>query len=273
MIRRLLMYIVLTIFAVTTILPFMYMIATALTPDSYIIPYPPILFPKSFYLGNFIAALSSNNFLRYFMNSVFVSTVSTVIAIVVSSMSAYAFARFNFRFKEQIFKLYLFSLMIPGLLNIVPQFLFINSIGLVDSYAGLILLYVGAGIAYNTFFLRGFFQSIPREIEESAIIDGASRFTIFTRIILPLSKPALGTFAIFAFTGFWDEFSSALTIIKSVSMRTLPIAIQLFRQQHGTDWGLIFAATLIALIPIIIFFIVFQKRFIKGDFLSGSIKG
>jgi len=273
MIRRILMYIVLIIFAVTTVLPFMYMIATALTPDSYIMPYPPILLPESFYLGNFIAALSSNNFLRYFMNSVFVSTISTAIAIVVSSMSAYAFARFNFRFKEEIFKLYLFSLMIPGLLNIVPQFLFINSIGLVDSYAGLILLYVGAGIAYNTFFLRGFFQSIPREIEESAIIDGASRFTIFTRIILPLSKPALGTFAIFAFTGFWDEFSSALTIIKSVSMRTLPIAIQLFRQQHGTDWGLIFAATLIALIPIIIFFIVFQKRFIKGDFLSGSVKG
>jgi multiple sugar transport system permease protein len=273
MIKKILMYVVLILFSITTILPFMYMVATAFTPDSYIIPYPPILIPAAFYLGNFIAALSSNNFLKYFMNSVFVSSISTLVAIIVSSMSAYAFARFEFRFKEKLFKLYLFSLMIPGLLNIVPQFLFINTIGLVDSYFGLILLYVGAGIAYNTFFLRGFFQSIPREIEESAIIDGASRFTIFTRIIMPLSKPALGTFAIFAFTGFWDEFSSALTIIKSVGKRTLPIAIQLFRQQHGTDWGLIFAATLIALVPIIIFFIVFQKRFIKGDFLSGSVKG
>jgi multiple sugar transport system permease protein len=163
--------------------------------------------------------------------------------------------------------------MVPGLINIVPQFLLINSLGLVDTYGGLTLLYIGGGIAGNTFFLRGFFESIPRELEESVIIDGGSRWTIYFRLILPLSKPAIATFSIFAFTGFWDEFYGALTIIKTEAKRTLPIAIQLFRGQHGSDWGLIFAASLIAVAPTILIFIIFQRKFIKDNALSGSVKG
>lgn len=267
------LYIVLSLFAFTTIFPFAYMIATAFTPDTYTLPYPPIIIPKDFYLGNFVNAFESNNFGRYFLNSVFVSVVSTIAAIIVSTLTAYAFARFKFRGKEIIFNLFIFSMMVPGLLNIVPQLLLINSLGLVDTYTGLILLYVGGGIAGNTFFLRGFFESIPRELEESVIIDGGNRWTIYLRLIIPMSKPAIGTFSIFAFTGFWDEFFGALTIIKTESKRTLPIAIQLFRGQHGSDWGLIFAASLIAIIPIITIFIVFQKVFIKDNMISGSLKG
>lgn len=271
--KRIPLYIILLIFGVTTLFPFMYMIATAFTPDTYTMPYPPILFPKSFYLGNFINAIKSNNFGRYFLNSAFVSILSTIFALVVSSLTAYGFARFNFKGKEIIFKIFLFTMMVPGLLNIVPQFLVIKSMKLVDTYTGLILLYIGGGIAGNTFFLRGFFESIPIELEESVIIDGGSRWTIFTKIILPLSKPALGTFSIFAFTGFWDEFYGALTLIKTPSKRTLPIALQLFRGQHASDWGLIFAASLIAIAPVILIFIIFQKKFVKGGALNGSIKG
>ncbi|XMB66073.1 carbohydrate ABC transporter permease [Mycoplasmatota bacterium zrk1] len=270
---RLFIYIIMLIFAVTTILPFAYMVATALTPDTYTMPYPPIIIPKKFYIGNFIAAFKSNNFGRYFLNSLFVSVTSTICAITVSSLTAYSFARFTFRGKELIFKVFLFSMMVPGLVNIVPQFLVLKTLDLIDTYFGLILLYIGGGIAGSTFFLRGFFESIPKELEESVVIDGGTRWTVFRHIILPLSKPALATFSIFAFTGFWDEFLQALTVIKSVDKRTLPIAIQLFRGQHGSDWGLIFAASLISIIPIITIFILFQKRFIKGDFLSGSSKG
>lgn len=271
--KRIPLYVILLIFGVTTLFPFMYMIATAFTPDTYTMPYPPILFPKSFYLGNFINAIKSNNFGRYFLNSAFVSILSTLFALIVSSLTAYGFARFNFKGKEIIFKIFLFTMMVPGLLNIVPQFLVIKSMKLVDTYTGLILLYIGGGIAGNTFFLRGFFESIPIELEESVIIDGGSRWTIFTKIILPLSKPALGTFSIFAFTGFWDEFYGALTLIKTPSKRTLPIALQLFRGQHASDWGLIFAASLIAIVPVILIFIIFQKKFVRGGALNGSIKG
>ncbi len=203
------------------------------------------------------------------MNSVFVSVTSTILAIMVSTLTAYSFARFKFRGKEILFNLFIFSMMVPGLLNIVPQFLLISKLGLVDTYRGLILFYIGGGIAGNTFFLRGFFEAIPRELEESVIIDGGGRWTVYTKLILPMSKPAIATFSIFAFTGFWDEFFGALTIIKTASKRTLPIAIQLFRGQHGSDWGLIFAASLIAIIPVILIFIIFQKQFIKDNSASG----
>lgn len=272
LIKRIFLYGILLGFGVTTLFPFMYMIATAFTPNTYTLPYPPIFFPESFFTGNFVEAVRSNNFGRYFLNSVLISVSATVLAVCVSSLTAYGFARFTFKGKEVIFRILLFTMMVPGILNIVPQFLVINSIHLVDTYRGLILLYVGSGIAGNTFFLRGFFEAIPKELEESVLIDGGSRWTIFTKIILPLSKPALGTFTIFAFTGFWDEFLQALTIMKSPLKRTLPIALQLFRGQHASDWGLIFAASIIVITPLIVIFIVFQKRFVRGNMMDGSIK-
>ncbi|BES64986.1 carbohydrate ABC transporter permease [Gottschalkiaceae bacterium SANA] len=272
LIKRILLYGILLGFGVTTLFPFMYMIATAFTPNTYTLPYPPIFFPESFFTGNFVEAVRSNNFGRYFLNSVFISISATVLAVCVSSLTAYGFARFKFKGKEVIFRILLFTMMVPGILNIVPQFLVINSLEMVDTYRGLILLYVGSGIAGNTFFLRGFFEAIPKELEESVLIDGGGRWTIFTKIILPLSKPALGTFTIFAFTGFWDEFLQALTIMKSPLKRTLPIALQLFRGQHASDWGLIFAASIIVITPLIVIFIVFQKRFVRGNMMDGSIK-
>jgi multiple sugar transport system permease protein len=163
--------------------------------------------------------------------------------------------------------------MVPGVLNIVAQYTVINGMHLVDTYTGLLLLYVGGGIAGNTFFLKGFFEQIPRELEESIIIDGGSRWTIYRHIILPLSKPALATFAIFAFSGTWDEFFTALTLIKTPIKRTLPIAIRMFQGQFATKWGLVFAASLIAVIPIILIFIIFQKYFIRGGIQEGALKG
>ena len=164
-------------------------------------------------------------------------------------------------------------MMVPGVLNIVPQYTVIKSLGLVDTYTGLLLLYVSAGIAGNTFFLRGFFEQVPKELEESVIIDGGGSWTIYRHIYLPLSKPAIATLGIFTFSGTWDEFFVALTLIKSEAKRTLPIALQMFQGQHATEWGLFFAAVLIALIPILVIFIICQKYFVQGGFNEGSMKG
>ena len=265
-------HILLIVFSLLSLFPFLNMITVAFTPNSYVLPYPPKFFPDSFYLGNFVESLSANRFGHYFLNSVVVAILSTFATLFVASLSAYGFARLDFPGKEILFKFYVFTLMVPAILNIIPQFLVIKSFHLVDTRGGLVLFNVGGAIAGYTFFLRQFFQALPNELEESAVIDGAGRFKIYSRIILPLSGPAMGTMTIFAFTGFWDEFFGALTLIKSEGKRTLPIAIRMFQGQHATDWGFVFAASLIALIPIIVIYIIFQKQFVQAGAVDGAVK-
>ena len=271
--RQLPIYLLLLLFSAVAILPFLYMLATAMTPHTYTMPYPPILFPKSFYLKNFAEAWTSNSFNAYFLNSLFISSVATVAIIGISCMSAYGFARMKFPGRNVIFYLLLFSMMVPTLTNLGPQFLLMKHLHLVDTYTGLILMYIGMGVAGNTFFLRNFFIGLPKELEESVVIDGGNHWTIFAHIILPLSKPAIGTFTIMAFSNVWDEFLVALTMIKTPAKRTLPIALKLFQGQHVNDWSLIFAASLIAVVPILLVFIVLQKKLIRGGILEGTIKG
>ena len=201
--------ILLVVFAVIALIPFQYMLATAMTKQSYSMPYPPILFPGSLYFDNFINAWNSNSFGRYFLNSLGVASISTVIVMFVSSAGAYAFARMR----------------------------------------------------------------LPKELEEAVTIDGGGRWCIYFNIALPLSKSALGTFAVLAFSNVWDEFPIALTMIKTSTKRTLPIALKLFQGQHLNDWGLIFAASLIAVLPILIIYIVMQKKLIRGGTMDGMLKG
>lgn len=144
---------------------------------------------------------------------------------------------------------------------------------LVDSYLGLLLIYIGIGVPQNTFFLRNFFLGLPKELEEAVIIDGGNRWQIYWKMVLPLSKPALGTFAILAYSNVWDEFLIALTMIKTPEKRTLPIALRLFQGQNLNNWGLIFAASLIAVVPILLIYIVMQKKLIHGGAMDGMLKG
>jgi multiple sugar transport system permease protein len=163
--------------------------------------------------------------------------------------------------------------MIPAILALVSQFTVLQRLNLVNTYAGLIVLYVSGGVAGNTFFLKGFFETIPRALEESVIMDGGSRWTVYRHIILPLSRPALATMAIGTFSGTWMEVFTALTIIKTQSKRTLPIAIKLLQNGKATQWGIIFAASIIVLIPIMTIFILFNKQFINPGGSQGAIKG
>lgn len=266
-------YILLLLFCTTALLPFLYMLATAMSPSTFTMPYPPILLPKSLYLDNFLKAWQTNNFSNYFFNSVFVSVLAMVIIMFVSCCCAYAFARMSFPGKTLLFYLLLFSMMVPSLTNLVSQFLLLKNLHLVDSYTGLIMAYVGIGVAGNTFFLRNFFLTMPREMEESVTVDGGGHWTIFLRILLPLSKPAIGTFAIMAFSNVWDEFLLALTLIKTPEKRTLPIALKLFQGQHVNEWSLIFAASLISILPILLVYILMQKKLIRGGMTEGMLKG
>lgn len=253
--------------------PFLYMLLTSLTADNYSLPSPEVLMNQSKSFENYVNIWKNNNFARYFVNSLFVSAVTMVLSVFVSALTAYGFARFPFPGKEILFKLFLFTLFVPGIMNIIPQFMIIKGLGLVDTYTGLFLVYLGTGVVGSTFFLRGFFERIPVELEESVIIDGGSRWTIFHSIYVPMSLPALGTLGIFAFSGTWDEFTVALTLIKTEIHRTLPIGLQLFRGQYATQFGKFFAGSIISLIPIFIIFILFQKQFVQSNISEGSVKG
>jgi len=258
--------------AVIMVIPFMWMVSTSLKEYAYIIEFPPQIIPKDPTFNNFIEAWTTGKFQLYLTNSVIVAVASVVLAVLLSSMMAYAFARFQFPGKEILFFGILLLLMVPNIIAIIPQFLLAKSLGLRNSLFGLVLFYVATSLPLNTFLLRGFFETLPRELEEAMLIDGANYFTIFFRLVMPLSTPALATVSIFSLLGFWDEYIMALTFIDEQAKRTLPIAIASFHGQHGTDWGLVFAASLIAMVPIVALY-VFLQRYFTGGLTTGAFKG
>jgi multiple sugar transport system permease protein len=192
--------------------------------------------------------------------------------VLLSSMMAFAFTRLRFPGRRLLFGALLVGLMVPTMMLIVPQFLLAKQLLLLDSYLGLIVFYVGGTLALNTFLLRSFFQDIPGELEEAMIVDGAGTWRRYWQLIMPLSRPALATVAIFTFLASWDEFVWALTIINDPSKRTLPIAIALFQGQYATSWGLVFAASVIAVLPVIAIFVALQRQFV-GGITAGALKG
>ena len=258
--------------AVIAMTPMLFMVGTAFKANAYLLDFPPRFIPEAPTLDNFTTALTSRNFVGAFLNSAGVAVATTLFVTALSAMMAYAFARFQFRGKQTLFYVMLGMMMIPAMTFIIPQFIVARSLALPNKVWGLVLVYTSGPIAFNTFLLRGFFEALPHELEESALIDGASHFTIFRRIIVPLSTPALSTVAVFSFLGAWDEYIWALTVMTDPAKRTLPVAIANFRGAHMTDWGLIFASSLIAVVPTVGLFIAFQRYFVQG-LTAGAIKG
>ena len=262
----------LTAGAAVMILPFAYMVATSFKQNALVLQLPPQFIPDHPTTANYREAWSSNQFGHYFVNSLMVAAATTVLAVFLSSMMAYSFARFQFPGRRLLFGLLLIGLMVPTMMLLIPQFLLARDLGALNSLWGLVFFYTAAILGLNTFLLRSFFQDIPRELEEAMVIDGAGPWARYRQLIIPLSRPALATVAIFTFLASWDEFVWALTVINDPSRRTLPIAIALFQGQHSTSWGLVFAASLIAILPVLAIFVTFQRQFVSG-IASGALKG
>jgi multiple sugar transport system permease protein len=264
--------VVLTAGAIVMVLPFVYMVSTSLKPDRLTLEIPPRFLPEHPTTANYVGAWTSNDFSRYFLNSLMVAIATTVVTIVLSSMMAYAFARFSFPGRSILFGLLLLGLMVPTIMLLIPQFVLAKRLELLNSLWGLVVFYAGANLALSTFLLRSFFRDIPRELEEAMVVDGAGAWKRYTRLVLPLSRPALATVGIFTFLASWDEFTWALTSISDPDKRTLPLAIALFQGQHATSWGLVFAASVIAVLPVIVIYIAFQRQFVSG-LTAGAVKG
>jgi len=228
--------------------------------------------PKGLYLKNFIHIWGSSRFPRYYFNSILVSTVSVAGIITLSSMSGFVFARIQFRYREALFYVLLAGMMIPVQVTLVPNFVMLRRLNLLDSYAAMILPYIAFQVPVSVFIMRGFFQDIPLELENAARIDGCGTKRIFLSIMLPLSKPALSTIIIFNFFNVWNELIFALTFTNSQDFRTIPVGIMDFVGQFETDYGYIFAALTSASVPLLIVYFFAQKQIIKG-LTAGALKG
>lgn len=264
-------YIILLFWTVISVVPLLYMISTSFKANQYVFEFPPRFIPDNPTTANFEKAWTSENFGLFFTNSLVVAVATTFLILVLSSMMAFAFARYKFPGRTTLFYAILGTMMVPGLVLIIPQFVLAKNLGLLNSLHGLVVAY-SANSAINIFFLRGAFEEIPNDLQDAAAIDGAGIWSTFWRIMLPLVKPSLAAMAIFSFMGAWDEFTWALTSIQDEKLRTLPVALRLFQQSHGTQWGLVFAASLIAVVPVIIVFLIFQRYFIQGV-SAGAVKG
>ena len=260
-------YTALTALAIIFLIPLVWMLTTALKPDAEQISYPPALFGSRLQFENLLRAWTAMPFNRFIVNSFVVAGGTTLVTLAGSSMAAYAFSRISFKGRDTIFLLYITTLMIPVHVTIVPLFIVVRNLGWINSYQALILPV--SFTAFGTFLIRQFFLTIPYEFEESGRIDGASRYVLFTRIMLPLVKPALSTLAIFAFVTQWKNFLWPLIVVNRTLMMTVPLGLDRFQGQYGTAWNLMMSAAAIGVIPSLIIFLVLQKYLAKGIALSG----
>lgn len=265
-------YVALAAGAMVMVTPFLYMLSTSLKGQAYVLTTPPQFIPDPATLSNYQRILVRGDFGHYFVNSLVVAVASTALSVLVSAMMAYGFARFRFPGRELLFRVLLLGLMVPAMMLIIPQFILAKYLGLLDTLLGLIVFYVAGSLALNTFLLRGFFEAIPIELDQAMQVDGAGPWRRFWDLAIPLSRPALATATIFTFLACWDEFAWALTIITTPEQMTLPVAIQLLQGPKGTQWGLVFAASMVAVVPVIAVFLAFQHHFVQG-LTAGAVKG
>jgi multiple sugar transport system permease protein len=259
--------ILLSLVALLFLVPIIWMLVSALKPSAEVFTTPPTLFGSEVKFSNFVEAWNYLPFGRFILNTVFVAGIGTLITLVASAMSGYAFARLNFRFRGGLFVLYLSTLIVPQEVIVIPMFLVMQRLGWVNSYQALILPW--AFTAFGTFLLRQFFLTIPRELEEAAKIDGCGHIRILRSIIIPIAAPALAVLAVFTFISYWNSFLWPLIIINDTAKMTVPLGLDLFLGQQGQRWELLMAAATISMVPTVILVLALQKYLVRGIALSG----
>jgi multiple sugar transport system permease protein len=252
--------------------PFVWAITTSLKARGALLIVPPQFLPSEPTLDAYSTVINRFPFIRVFGNSVLVAALTTLGQLLICSMSGYAFARLKFFGRDALFVLYLATLMVPFAVIVTPLFIIVTKLGWTNSYAGLIIPVMFS--AFGTFFMRQFFLSIPRELEEAATIDGAGTLTTFWRIIMPITTPALATLAVLSFMGSWNSFLWPLLIVNDRNLMTLPVALSTLQGIYPgqTQWNIVMAGTVLATIPTIIVFLFAQRWVIEGVAGSG-IKG
>ena len=269
---KLLLYALMAFLAVTMVTPFLWMLTTSLKSEAFILRATPELLPTEISFDAYRELGERVDLPRVFFNSIFVAGIGTFGQVMVSAMAAFAFARMQWRGRNAVFMLYLATMMIPGVVLIIPQFVLVRSLGWINSYPALIFPTLFS--AFGTFLLRQAFLALPKDFEEAAFVDGASYSTIFWRITLPLSEPALATLGVFAFMGQWNSYLWPLFVPRREAIQTLPVALSLLQAETRalTEWNIVMAGSVVAVLPILIVYILAQRWFVRGVVVSG-IKG
>ncbi len=263
-------YSLLIVGGLITLAPFIWMFFTSFKPESEIFVVPPKLFPSQPTLEAYWKLFEKVRFGRTFINSMIVTVSLTLVNIFVCSLAGYAFAKIKFRGRDKLFYLFLITLMIPGQVTMIPSFMVLKHLGLLNNYLGLIL--PGSASVFGIFLVRQFMQNIPDDLIDAARIDGCNEFGIYWHVILPLVRPILATIAIFTFMAAWNDFLWPLIIMTSEKMYTLPVALAMLNGEHNTEWALLMAGAVVVTIPVLFVFFVLQKYFIEGIATSG-LKG
>ncbi len=250
--------------------PFLFSLSISFNADKNVFDWPIKLLPSAPTLENYKNVWSELPFGKWLFNSVLVTTIQTFSNVFFSALAGFTFARLEFPGRKLIFTLLLSSLMIPGIILLVPKFIVLNELSMINSYGGLIL--PGLVGVTNIFLMKQFFETIPKDLEQAALIDGCSYFRLFWQIFIPISKPALAAVAIYTFQGSWNEFLWPVIVSYTEDMYTLPLGMASLRHELLTDWPLLMAGTILISLPTLAIFIIFQRYFVQGVASSG-LKG
>jgi multiple sugar transport system permease protein len=266
---RVVLYSILLFGCLFTLVPFLWMLSTSFKSATEIVKLPPTFLPEKFTLQSYQTIFNDPRvpLARFYLNSIIVSVSVVFMVLFTSSLAGYVFAKYQFWGKNVLFTLLLASLMIPFQVMMIPLYLILVRLNLIDSLAGLIV--PGAVSAFGIFLMRQFIESIPSELIDAARIDGAAEFGIYTRIILPQMGPALATLGIFVFLGTWNDYLWPLIVITTTEKRTLPIMLTWYNSQHGSRYDLTMAASVMVILPILIVYFIFQRWVVRGIALTG----
>lgn len=272
LLQRVLIYAVLIGVAIIVVLPLVWMLSTSFKPKSQWFTREIEWIPRTFTWENYsrIFSNSSTPIGRWFLNSIIIGTITTALTLIVDALAAYAYARLEFPGRKVLFALLLSTLFLPGVMFLVPNFITVFRLGLLNTFPGVFLPAL-AGV-FGVFFLRQFFESIPKDLEEAAQIDGANTFQIFWRVVLPLSKPALATLAVITFLASWNDFLWPLLILRDRALQTLPPGLRTLQGAYTAEYGQMMAGATIAAIPVLILYLLMQ-RYIVESVASTGVKG
>jgi multiple sugar transport system permease protein len=253
------------------LVPLLWTISTSLKTPAEV--FGSSFWPQSWQWSNYADAVTAIPFFKFLGNTLIILIPVMIGTVFTSAISAYGFARFNFRGKKTLFLVLLATMMLPSQVTLIPTFLLFKQVGLTNSFLPLILPAFFGQSAFNIFLVRQFMRGIPRELDESAYVDGANRWKIFTRIMLPLSKAPLVAVSIFTFMGVWNDFQGPLIYLNSNEKYTLALGLSMFKGLYNVEWNMLMAATILIMLPALVLFFIAQKYFIEGISISSAVKG
>jgi multiple sugar transport system permease protein len=271
-VRRLVLYAAALALVLQAVLPLLWMLSTALKPPREIFVTPPTLVPAAPTLENFVRLLRDTAFVAYFRNSIVVSVLTVLLTMSVGTIGAYSLTRFPFPGRETVAKLILCTYMFAPIMTVIPIYILVRRLGLVDTHTALVLSYSSFCLPFSLWLLRAFFRSIPVELEDAALVDGAGRFAALVHVVAPLALPGLIATSIFTFTLAWNDYLFARILIASDELKTLPVGVQDLFSAAVVDWGLVMGAGVLITVPALGFFMAVQRHLVAG-WGSGGLKG